>query len=148
MMKNVCKRAQAEFFTPLFAPILESKWQTYALASFAILHVGCILLGWGGFWRCPIESATGIPCPGCYLSTAIGYLLKGRWVKALETHLFAPVFLFGILLVVAVCLLPEAPRRVLVQQTARLERRTGIVAFVLAGLMVYWGLRLFWFGFG
>lgn len=38
--------------------------------------------------------AVGLPgCPGCGLGHAMGYLFRGEWALALESHWFSPVVL-------------------------------------------------------
>ena len=87
----------------------------------------------------------GVPCPGCGLSAAVVLLLPVIWSDALRVHAFAPVLLLGIVLmvVVVVTLLPDDSYLTAVARIAALERRTGIVAFLLLGLIVYWVLRLY-----
>jgi len=86
----------------------------------------------------------GVPCPGCGLSVAVVLLLPVIWSDALRVHAFAPVLLLGIvLMVVVVTLLPDDSYLTAVARIAALERRTGIVAFLLLGLIVYWVLRLY-----
>ena len=71
-------------------------------------------------------------------------LLPVIWSDALRVHAFAPVLLLGIvLMVVVVTLLPDDSYLTAVARIAALERRTGIVAFLLLGLIVYWVLRLY-----
>ena len=90
----------------------------------------------------------GVPCPGCGLSAAVVLLLPVIWSDALRVHAFAPVLLLGIVLmvvvvVVVVTLLPDDSYLTAVARIAALERCTGIVAFLLLGLIVYWVLRLY-----
>ncbi len=70
------------------------------------------------------------------------YLLQGQWENALRSHAFAPLFLFGFVLAAAVSVLPGNTHRQAVSEIARLERRSGMVAFLLLGLVAYWVLRL------
>jgi len=69
-------------------------------------------------------------------------LLQGEWRAALSTHAFAPVLLLGFILMAVIAVLPGRLNRGAVRRIAALERRTGIVTFVLLGLVVYWGIRL------
>lgn len=51
-----------------------------------LLIVGCIaVIG----WYCPIQEITGIPCPGCGMSTAFYYFVQGRFQEA---YFFNPAF--------------------------------------------------------
>lgn len=52
--------------------------------------------------------AIGLPgCPGCGLGHAMGYLFRGEWLLAIQTHWFSPVVL-GILVTRIVSLLRHA----------------------------------------
>jgi len=93
-------------------------------------------------WKCPILAVTGIPCPGCGLTTAIVDLLRGDWRASISTHAFAPIFLLAFFILLVVSLLPEVIRQPAIASITALEQRTGFTAWVLLLLMVYWGLRL------
>ena len=108
------------------------------------VHLGLNLAGLPG-WVCPIRAATGTPCPGCGLTTAAVQLLHGNFVESLETHAFAPVFLLALLVMAAALILPSNPRQQLITFVERLERRFGVTAWMLFGLVVYWGIRLIGF---
>ena len=71
-------------------------------------------------------------------------LLQGKWENALHSHAFAPIFIFGFVLAAVVSALPGDTHRQAVAEIARFEQRTGIVAFLLLGLVAYWVLRLIW----
>lgn len=105
------------------------------------LHLGLNLVGLTG-WVCPIRAATGIPCPGCGLTTSIMQFLRGHFAESLETHAFAPVFLLALFVISAALILPSNPRQQLLAVVERLETRFGVTAWVLFGLVVYWGVRL------
>ena len=128
-------------FTPVLAAIVGDRRMALVLvAAFAILL--CLTcLGLPG-WQCPIRASLGIPCPGCGLSRAMGLLIQGEWQTALSTHMFAPVFMAGLILVGVAALLPGHIRRRLVVVIARVEERTGFVFFLLMGVIGYWILRL------
>ena len=128
-------------FVPVLASLLQDRWVTFLLVGIAALQVGLTASGLHG-WRCPVKTTLGVPCPGCGLSTAMVSLLQGEWRAALSTHAFAPVFLLGFILMAVIAVLPRRLNRGAVRRIAALERRTGIVTFVLLGLVVYWGVRL------
>ena len=46
-----------------------------------------------GFTLCPVALLTGVACPGCGMSRAIAWLLRGDWDRAIEYHPLAPVVL-------------------------------------------------------
>ncbi len=105
------------------------------------LLLGLHLAGLPG-WACPFKSLLGIPCPGCGLTTAMGQLLHGQLSQALQTHAFAPLFLFALVVMTVVIALPERQHKSAVGWIAKFEGRTGMTAWALAALLVYWGLRL------
>lgn len=120
---------------------MEERPLALTLAGVAAIHLSLVAAGLPA-WQCPIRAATGIPCPGCGLSTATALLLRGRWQESLAQHAFAPVFLFGAALLVVVSAAPERMRMSVIGQIERLERRTGLTAIILIGLVVYWLIRL------
>ncbi len=135
--------AVSRLFEPVLAPLLEKRGVMALLLAISTLQVGLVATGLPG-WPCPVKSFLGISCPGCGLSTAVVYLLQGEWENALRSHAFAPLFLFGFMLAAVVTVLPGDTHRQAVSKVARLERRTGMVAFLLLGLVAYWVLRLLW----
>lgn len=120
---------------------MEHRLETLVIVGAGLLQVGLGLAGLPG-WACPIKSTTGIPCPGCGLTAATELLLHGQWRASLQTHLFAPIFLIGFIILTVGVLSPEKPRRRLIAAIANLEQRTGLVAWVLLCLLIYWGFRL------
>jgi hypothetical protein len=130
------------FFKPVLASLMRDRWSALLLVGVAALQVGLVALGLDG-WRCPIKAALGVPCPGCGLSAAMVLLLQGEWRAALSSHAFAPVFLFGFVLMAVVSLLPGRLHQTIVRWIAAVECRTGVVTLVLLALVVYWGFRLF-----
>ena len=133
--------AVSRLFEPALAPLLGERRAMLLLLAASALQVGLVATGLPG-WPCPVKTFLGILCPGCGLSTAVVYLLQGKWENALRSHAFAPLFLFGFVLAAVVTALPGDTHRQAVSGVARLERRTGIVAFLLLGLVAYWVLRL------
>jgi len=70
-------------------------------------------------------------------------LIKGDWQSAIHTHAFAPVFLFAIVLMGIVSILPKNIHRKAVLQIAAIEKHTAFAAYILFGIMIYWIFRLF-----
>jgi len=136
-------RREGWLFVPILASLLENRLVALLLGGIAALQIGLVAAGLDG-WQCPIKATLGVPCPGCGLGTAMLLLLRGEWRAAISTHAFAPSFLLGFALMGAVSALPGRLHREAVCRIAALERRTGIVTFVLLGLVVYWGARLLW----
>lgn len=116
--------------------------------ALALTVVGCAvtqtLLVFFGLpsWQCPIRAATGVPCPGCGLSSAIVLLLKGKWLESLERHAFAPIFLMAFAATAIVSLLPPAWHQKVVEVMSRAERQTGFAVVIVLALVGYWGIRL------
>jgi len=129
------------WFSPLYSKLLESRRESLILAGAGAVHLGLNLMGLPG-WVCPIRAATGIPCPGCGLTTASMELLKGDVLGSLHTHAFAPVFVLALLIMLILLVLPDRTRQNLISGIARMEALTGITSWVLLGLFVYWGARL------
>jgi hypothetical protein len=132
------------WFTPMFSTLLTNRTEGLALVGVGVLQIGLQLLGLPG-WTCPFKAVFGIPCPGCGLTAAIDELLHGQVPAALHTYAFAPIFLVAFLVLLVAVTLPKTMRTRLAEAVARMERRTGIAAWVLSGLMLYWVVRLFGF---
>ena len=128
-------------FSPVLSQILENRRDSLVIGGAGAIHVGLSLAGLPA-WVCPIRAATGIPCPGCGLTTATMELMRGDVSASFQTHAFAPVFLAVILLMLVALILPTEPRQRLVSGLARLETRTGLTAWILLALFLYWGVRL------
>ena len=129
---------------PFVALLLQKREIALILLSAVILQTALILAGLKG-WQCPIHSTLGIPCPGCGLSTAMALFVQGDWQRAIHSHAFAPVFLFAIVIMGMVSILPETLHRKAVLQIALIEKHTAFAAYILWGIMIYWIFRLFIF---
>jgi hypothetical protein len=135
---------RSQIYTPILASVVENRLASWMIVGAAGLQAGLVALGVPG-WPCPLLHATGLPCPGCGLSRAIVLLLHGDWRTSLELHAFAPVFVIALLLVAWATVLPQQQRRWLIDRFEIVERRTGITAILLVGLMLYWLIRLLLF---
>jgi hypothetical protein len=87
--------------TPAFSSLLESRREGLIIVGAGVLHLGLSLAGLPG-WSCPILAATGVPCPGCGLTRASMQFVRGDFSGSFQTHAFAPIFLFALLLIAAV----------------------------------------------
>jgi hypothetical protein len=130
------------WFAPVFSQLLGQRLEGAVLVGVGGVQIGLHLLGLPG-WACPFKAVFGIPCPGCGLTAAMDELVHGKLLLSLQTHAFAPIFLAAFLLLLVSVLLPEKPRGKLAAGMAALETRTGITAWVLSMLMLYWFGRLF-----
>ncbi|MBN1998712.1 DUF2752 domain-containing protein [candidate division KSB1 bacterium] len=86
--------------------------------------------------------ATGYPCPGCGLGTAIIELLKGHVQRSVQYHVFAPIFVAGFLVMSVMVILPAPQRIKAVKAIYDFEKKTGIVVVILMFLVIYWFVRL------
>jgi hypothetical protein len=129
------------FFSPALASLMEKRREALFLGGLAATQFALVTAGLPGV-ICPFKAAFGIPCPGCGMSTSISCLLHGDWQSAFATHAFGPIFFLGLVFFLGVSILPEAARKAVVQQVAKIEKRTGITTFLMITLMFYWGFRL------
>ena len=129
---------------PIFSSLIQDRVVGSVLLSAAGLQLGMFVLNLPT-WPCPFLHVTGIPCPGCGLTRAIVALLEGDWQSALTLHAYAPIFVVAIVLIACATLLPSKPRNWFMTQFELVERRTGITAILLIGLVVYWLIRLLFF---
>jgi hypothetical protein len=124
-----------------FASLLRSRPTSALLAGVSALQLGLVAWGQPG-WPCPLLHGLGIPCPGCGLSRASLELLRGEWRASLSDHAFAPLLLVALVVIGVASLLPGSLRLALADGVERLERRTGLTALALVGLVLYWIARL------
>jgi hypothetical protein len=129
------------WYAPAFSSLLENRREGLIIVGAGVLHLGLSMAGLSA-WSCPILAATGVPCPGCGLTRASLELLHGDFSASFQTHAFAPIFLFALLLMVVTLVLPGTQRINLIARITRLETRNGITAWVLLFLMLYWAGRL------
>jgi hypothetical protein len=129
-------------FSPVFSSLLSSRREAIVLSAAGGLQLGLHLAGLPG-WDCPVKTMLGIPCPGCGLTAAIGELINRQFVTSIQTHAFAPIFLFAFVLITVAAVLPSEYGSRIALSVKRLEQHTGITAWVLLLLILYWGFRLF-----
>lgn len=129
------------WYAPAFSGLLISRREGLMIIGAGALHIGLSLAG-SPAWNCPMLAATGVPCPGCGLTRAILEFVHGDFYNALQTHAFAPIFLFVGLIFFVTLVLPDKHRIPLIQKITRFESRTGITAWVLSSLIFYWAIRL------
>ena len=129
------------FRSPALASLLGRRRLAVVISVTALLQTALVRAGLPG-WPCPFAHMLGLPCPGCGLTRATIALLRGDWRNALALHLYAPVLLLALFLFACAALLPARPRDALVSGVASIERRTGLTAFLLIGLIGYWLARL------
>jgi len=130
------------WFSPVFSTLLEQRLEGTILVGVGVFQLGLHLLGLPG-WVCPFKAVFGVPCPGCGLTAAMDELLHGHVLASLRTHAFASIFLAAFIIILVSILLPEKQREKLIAAITHLETHTGLTAWVLSGLMLYWVIRLF-----
>jgi len=128
-------------FGSVFSDLISDRRAAAIIAGAGVLHIGLSMAGFS-LWSCPIRAATGVPCPGCGLTRATLELLRGDLAGSLRTHAFAPVFLGALTFMLVTLFLPERYRKSLLSTLRDCEVRTGLTAWVLFGLMLYWAIRL------
>jgi|GEM_PF-2252541 len=121
------------FFTPALTPFIESRALALTIVGCAATQTLLVFFGLPS-WQCPIRAATGIPCPGCGLGSALALLLKGRWLESLERHAFAPIFLLAFVVIAIASLLPSAWHQKVVDVMSRAERQTGFAVVIVLAL--------------
>lgn len=130
------------FFTPVLAPILLNRRLIGIFIGVGVTQLILVGTGLNG-WQCPIKSTFGIICPGCGLTTAMTLLVRGQWAAAVGMHAYAPLFLVILASMVAAILLPVVYLKKFCAAVAILERKTGITAIMMLGMVLYWLLRVF-----
>ncbi len=88
-------------------------WLLIPLAFLGVTAVGAILhpdpSGLGthralGLPKCLFLEWTGLPCPGCGLTTSFVHLLHGHWREAFAVHPLGPLLYAGFALLALACL--------------------------------------------
>jgi hypothetical protein len=120
---------------------MQSRWMIALLGAVALFQVVLTALELPA-WQCPLKATLGIACPGCGLTRAMVLLAEGKWLAAVQLHAFAPVGLGAGLLLVTGLLLPAKWRHRVTEQVAVFEKRSGIMLWLILGLLIYWIGRL------
>lgn len=126
---------------PILSPFLKNRPICLAITAVTILQLSLVFAGLPA-WQSPIHALFGLPDLGCGLSRAIIALLRGDWQTSLTFHAFAPLFVIALTLIVLAAILPSVIRDKVAMWIETLERRTGLTAFLLIGLVVYWLARM------
>lgn len=134
-------RLQRVWYAPAFSSLLESRRELAVIAGVGVLHLGLSLAGVQA-WSCPIRALTGMPCPGCGLTTGTIQLLRGDIAASLQTHMFAPISILVLLVMFLVLATPTVIHKRIISFIKVLETRNGLTAWVLLSLVFYWGARL------
>lgn len=130
-------RVRDSFFLPVLAPVMQSRWIVVLLGSVAVFQITLTAVGLTA-WQCPLKSNLGMACPGCGLTRAIVLLAQGQWQASMHLHAFAPIALGIGLLLLAGSLLPGGLRHRAAEHLAAFEKRTGIAAWLILSVLIYW----------
>lgn len=65
------------------------------ISNFVLIAIIIVLIAI--FWQCPIEKITGIPCPGCMMTTALYYFIQFDFKTA---YYFNPALYLLLLMVI------------------------------------------------
>lgn len=104
-------RAEAPARAPAGAPRpARSRGHAWVLASSGALLLALALLRWYarpdargygtheqfGLPPCAMMSVTGVPCPGCGVTTSVSLAVHGHWLESLATQPFGLLVVLGI----------------------------------------------------
>jgi len=142
MLSAALDKAFAEVVhNSVFSDLISDRRTAVIIGGAGVIHIGLSLAG-VSLWTCPFRAATGVPCPGCGFTRATLEFLRGDLTGSLKTHAFAPIFLCALAIILVTWFLPERQRQGLLSALRNCEERTGLTAWVLLGLMLYWVLRI------
>ncbi len=126
---------------PILASFLKNRPICLAITAVTILQLSLAFAGLPA-WQSPTHALFGVPDLGCGLSRAIVALLRGDWQTSLTFHAFAPLFIIALTLIAFAAVLPSVIRDKAAAWIEVAERRTGLTALLLIGLVVYWLARV------
>jgi hypothetical protein len=89
------------------------------------------------FQGCGFKTFTGLPCPGCGMTSSVAALSRGQWDSGVAYHPFGPMVLVGALLLIMLTCLPQASRIKIVPWIAQSERRTGWSSIIILWFMAH-----------
>ena len=138
---SIQSAASKPLFTPVLAPVMQRRWIMALLGTVTLFQVALTALDLPA-WQCPLKATLGIACPGCGLTRAMVLLAEGKWLAAIQLHAFAPIGLGIGLLLVSGILLPAKWRHRVTERLAAFEKRSGIMLWLIIGLLFYWLGRL------
>jgi len=126
---------------PVLTWILKSRTTCTIITGVAFLQLSLSASGLSA-WRSPLHSTFGVPDFGCGLTRAVLALLRGDLQTALILHAFAPLIVAALILIALAAIIPSKLRDETVAWVETIERRTGLTAILLIGLVLYWLARL------
>lgn len=126
---------------PVIASLLRRTFLCRLLLLAAALHLAGAAMGVAIF-ECPLLTVCRIPCPGCGLTRAVQLLLAGEFRNSMRAHIFAPLALLTLVILVAGCMLPLTLRSRCAAHIERYENYSGISQLAFIALWLYWVYRL------
>ena len=130
-----------QLFRPVLAPVMQNRWVMFLMSAVIVTQVAITAMA-STAWQCPLKSTLGIACPGCGLSRAMVLLVQGKWLNAVYVHAFAPIAVGASVLLITGMLLPKTMRYKAATYLAAFERRSGVAAWLLLSVLIYWICRL------
>jgi len=134
-----------EFFKmkgPLvIAPILRERFPLWFVFLGPVLFLGAYRLGLI-FWDCPFHHLTGLQCPGCGMTRAACWLVRGDVDVAVSYHPFVLLIAAAWLFFAVAAFLPKGARGRLADFVARMERRFWVVPILGTAFFAYGLARL------
>jgi Protein of unknown function (DUF2752) len=131
----------AKIFRPLFSSILRDRRLGSFICGAAVLQLILAFLNFPS-WPCPIFHTLGIPCPGCGMTRATLFLVRGEWKEALTLHAFAPVLLIAFAVIGFCAVAPRHHTERIAARMEIIESHTGITILLFSGLILYWLARM------
>lgn len=94
---------------------------------------------------CPFRALTGYPCPGCGMTRAFCALSHGEFLRAVHFNALSPLLYVALIVVwtAALATVFNMPRAR--QALFRLRPTASVSVAILAGVLVWWVVRL-WYG--
>jgi hypothetical protein len=132
---------RAALFPPIFSAILHDRRLSSVICGATLLQLLLTLIRFPS-WPCPVFHTLGIPCPGCGMTRATLFLIRGEWKQALVMHAYAPIVLVALALIAFCTIAPRRQAERIAKRAEIIERYTGLTTLLLGGLILYWLVRL------
>lgn len=124
---------------PLTA-MVRDRFAARVIIAFTGLHGALVAAGLPSL-PCPLLHIIGIPCPGCGISRACIALLRGDWEQMATLHVFAPVVMLVLALLMLAAFLPDSKRSTFIDMVRRFERHTAVGIILAVVFLSYWVFR-------
>ena len=103
-----------------------------------------------GMSPCNFLTLTGIPCPGCGMTTTFSHLAHGNFWPALGTQPFGVVLFFFMLVLFCLGLIDFVFGKALVQSGVEIlsQRHKLFLCFFFSGMFLGWVFKILRYNFG